>query len=135
MFQFITNMINVNMTSVCQVSLSCTLLLFAQIFQISSPQCLPTTYLHHALGVCLKFHPCVSLSSSLSPFCSPPLLFFLLLLFCCFYHGTCSVSVVPKATVDYTNAVCTRHPRNSLSLSVSACLSLPLTFSLSFFLK
>lgn len=40
-------------------------------------------------------------------------------LFCCSYHGTCSVSVVPKATVNYTNAVCAHHPRISLSLYFS----------------
>lgn len=60
---------------------------------------------------------------SLSPL-SLVFLFFFLLFFCCSYHGTCSVSVVPKATVDYTNAVCTCHPRNSLSPLVTASLSL-----------
>lgn len=80
-FQFITNMINVNMTSVCQVSFS----------------------------LCSRATPGVFATSC----------FFL---FPYAVSGTCSVSVVPKATVDYTNAVCTCHPHRAVSLSV--CLSI-----------
>lgn len=89
------------MTSVCQVSVY---LHYSKNIQPSD--CKLHTPIMHILGMCFYkraqvLHPPVVIV----------LLFIFIFLHCCSYHGTCSVSVVPKATVNYTNAVCAHHPR------------------------
>lgn len=123
-FQFITNMINVNMTSVCQVRLSSS-------YFSGWKYWWQTSYLHLVLSVSSKYH----FPRHFSPFCSSPPLLFLFppLLFLPWYLQCLSCSQSNGGL--HQRCLYSPPTQLSLSLSVSACLSLPPTFSFFFFLN